>query len=196
MPPVSPEMIAAAGNSLSSFISGITGIFQRAKGRKLLRGLSYPVEQMPEEITQNQKMAQQMASTGMPSEQYSQAMRNIQRQQMNAIRAAGDRRGALGAIANIQQGTNDATLNLDAQNAAMKQANQKTLMNVNNTVANWKSDLYDKNIRQKYMRDYNYAQSLIGAGNQNFTNGVGDLATSAGLFTYGLSNKNNQQAIQ
>lgn len=159
--------------------SGI-GLLQRHEGKKLMKGLQYPTEALPTEVIENQNAARQQAATGLPSEQYANAMKNIQRQQLMALRGAHDRRGGLGILPGIQQVTNDATLNLDAQDAQLKLANQRQLMNVNNQAANWKSQLFDRNVRDKYNRDYDYAMSLIGSGNQNFASGL-DSAASGGL---------------
>lgn len=182
------SLISAAGQSVGGQIKSIVGLIQSRKASKLLKGLQYPVETLPDEYAQNQRMAQNMASTGLPSEQYNLAMKNIQRQQVAALRSANDRRGGLAVIPGILQGTNDATLNLDAQNAAARMNNQRNLMTVNNQVASVKRDLYDKNIRQKYLRDYAYAMGLKGMGNQNMFGGLDQMlgaGTSAAGSTFG-----------
>jgi hypothetical protein len=164
-------------------ISGISGAIQKHKANKILGGLQYPTEQLPSEITQNQQAATRMAATGLPSEQYANAMKNIQRQQLMALRGAHDRRGGLGIISGIQQGTNDATLNLDTQDAQMKLANQKNLMAVNNQVAGWKSRLFNANQRGQYNQQYNYGMGLLGMGNQNLNSGIDKFASGGiGLF--------------
>lgn len=181
----------AAANAVGGLISTGVGLFQKHKGNKLLNGLQYPTESLPKEFTENQDMARRRAAEGLPSDQYSQAMRNIQRQQLMALRGAHDRRGGLGALAGIQQGTNDATLNLDVANAQQKIANEQQYMNVNNQVAGQKRDLFDRNVRQKYDRDYNYGMGLLGMGNTNVVSGVDRLASAGiGLAAggYGRSN--------
>lgn len=175
-------LIPGLGQLVGGAISGLVGGSQKAKGRRMMKNMQFPEEQMPDEVLRNQQLAEEMAAGGMPSEQYAQAMKNIQRQQIAALRAAGDRRSSMGLISSIQQGTNDATLNLDAANADMRNANKRNLINVNNNVANWKSSLFDKNIRSKYDRDYNYAMSLIGAGNQNLMGGIDRGLASIPLF--------------
>ena len=45
-----------------------------------------------------------------------------------------------------------------------------------------KTNLGKNNVRDKYNRDYNYAMSLRGAGNQNFTGGLDKIASSAAMF--------------
>lgn len=182
----------ATTQGLGALIRLIGGGGQRREARKLLRDNPYPDETVPDEIYKNQNIAENNAAVGMPSEQYNQAMRNIQRQQVAALRAAQDRRGGLIALPSILQGTNDATLDLDAKDAEMRREAQKELMSANNNVAEWKDKVWDWNTRQKYLQNYQYAMSLLGAGNQNFTagldQGVGALGSLMQLFG---NNRNN-----
>ena len=172
---------AIAGGLLGLF----SGLSQKKKAKDALAGLQYPTEQMPSEIVENQNIARRDAATGLPSEQYANAMKNIQRQQLAALRGANDRRAGGGLIGGIQAGTNDALLNLDAEDARMKLDNQGKLIAANNTAAGWKSKLFDSNVRDKYIRDYNYAMGLKGAGNENQTSGFDKIGAGIG---YGLDN--------
>ena len=93
----------STANMASGIFSGIIGLGQRRKAKKLLANLQRPEYMIPNEVLQNQKMAQQAANEGLPSQQYNQAMQNIQRQQNRALTAAGSRRGALMALPGLQQ---------------------------------------------------------------------------------------------
>ena len=172
-------MIGGIAQGVGGLISGISGLIQSGKANKMLKKLQYPTEQMPKEYEQNLRDAEVMAATGMPSEQYNQAMRNIQRQQLTALRY-----GSANYLPQILQGTNDATLGLDAQDAAMKLQNQKGLIGIRGQLGDVKRDLFDKNVRGKYNQDWNYAMSLKGAGNQNLVGGIDKLATG-GLMMFG-----------
>lgn len=170
-------LIAGGANIIGGLIKGFTGGKQKREGKKLLSGLEMPEEQLAPELLENQRLARENASAGMPSEQYAQAMKNIQRNQLTAFRAAKDRRGGLGSLSGILQGTNDAALNLSSESARMRAANQSQLLNVNSNIASWKSKLFDLNKRTPYEEKRNYAYGLIGAGNQNKMAGL-DQATS------------------
>lgn len=168
-----PVTAAQAGSQqIGGWLKTAIGAGQKRQGKKLLKGLEYPNEVVPQEEIENQALARQQAATGLPSEQYANAMKNIQRQQLMALRSAHDRRSGTGAIAGIQQGTNDATLNLDTADARQKILNQHNLMTVNNRLAGWKDRVWQNNIKDKYNRDYNYAMGLIGVGNQNAFSGI------------------------
>lgn len=165
--PGEEQLIAAAAQGVGSLVGLIAGGKQKREGRKLLKGLQYPNEVVPTEITN-------AAATGLPSEQYNMAMKNIQQHQLLALRGAHDRRSGIGLIPSIQGATNNATLNLDAKNAEMKQQNQFRL-------ASWKDKVWQNNIKDKYDRDYSYAQNLIGYGNQNTIAGLDQLTGAAAL---------------
>lgn len=179
---------AAASDSGASTTSAISGIIdlwhganQRKQGNRLLNGLGgYPLESVPQDVLDNQAIARQNANTGLPSAQYSQAQQNIKQQQMAALGASQDRRGGLALIGQLQNQGNAADLNLDVANGQQRLKNENTLMDVNNQVAGWKDKVWDNNVKQKYIRDYNYAMGLVGQGNANMQTGLHEGAASVG----------------
>lgn len=175
----------AAGNVSGGLLSGVVGYFQRRKAKKELAKLSRPQYDIPQEILKNQKLAEQQAAEGMPSQQYSNAMRNIQKTQNNLLAGAMDRRSALMALPKIQQATLDATSNLDAQDAGIAVQNKRNLINVGNTTAQYRDKAFDVNKMQPYNRDYNYYMQLLGQGNQNLLGGADRLLGGASQLVFG-----------
>lgn len=176
-----PGIIQGAG----ALLGGLAGRRQRKEGKQLLANTVYPTMPVPGELARQ-------AGEGLPAQQYAQAMRNIQRQQTNAILGAQDRRSALGILGRLQQGTNDATLNLDVADATAKMQNERRY-------ADAKMNAWDWNVRNKYDQDRRYAMSLIGAGNQNIMGGIdkgisalGMLAPHLGGAVGGLFGKRNK----
>lgn len=172
----------AISNTASGLLSGITGYFQRRKAKKALSNLHRPEYQIPDEILRSQKMAEQAANEGLPSQQYNQAQQNIQRQQNRAISMAADRRGGLMALPGIQQSANDAFLNLDVKDAQARMSNQQKLYGVLGQTAQYRDKAFDINKMQPYQRDYGYNMSLLGQGNQNLLAGADKLLGGAGQF--------------
>ncbi len=168
--------IGGIAQGISGIISGIAGIGQRKQGKKLLSQIGEEV--VPEELLANQREAQTMANQGLPSQQYAQAMKNIQRNQLMALRGAQDRRGGLASLSSIQQGGDDAMLGLGVADAQQRIANQKYSMGINNQVGDFKNRIWE--------RKYNYGQSLMGAGNQNLYNGIDKFASGVGYGVSGL----------
>ena len=168
-------------NMAGGLIGGITGLFQKRKAKKLLREAGeQPTYNIPQEILNNQKRAELAANEGLPSQQYSNAMKNIQRSQTNALTGALDRRSALMALPKIQQQANDAYANLDVADANARMQNQKTLYGIGAQTAQYRDKAFQINQMQPWERKYNYAQQLLGAGNQNFTGGLEKLIGGAG----------------
>lgn len=166
-----------------------SGARQKSKAKKALAQLNdeQPVETIPKEILQSQELASLRSKTGLPSEQYVMAMKNIQRQQAKTLKAANDRRMGLNILGTIDDNAQRAQGNLDVQNAIARERNEKVLMDVNNQVGNYKKGIYDRNVRQVWNRNYDYNMGLLGAGNQNISNSissglglVGSLASSLG----------------
>lgn len=184
-------VVGIGASLLGALGKGLVGGKQKREGRKILDGLEYPTEEIPKEQIENQNLLKQQAATGLPSEQYQKAMQDIQRQQLVAIRGAHDRRGGLGVIPTIQQGTNDATLKLNVEDAKQKINNTNTLIAGNNRLSSWKDKVWQNNVLGKYNQQYGYAQNLIGSGNQNaaagFDQAVGGVGMGAAGF-YGNPN--------
>lgn len=180
-----PLLIAGGAQALGGIVGGIEGFSQRRQARNMLRDIgNQPMYQIPDEILRNQRMAELTAQQGLPSQQYNNAMKNIQRNQAALLAGSMDRRSALMALPKLQQQTNDAYGNLDAQDAMQKLKNQQVLYNVGNTTAQYKTKAFDINQMQPWLRNYDYAMRLKGAGNQNIMGGldklVGGIGTAMG----------------
>lgn len=180
--------IPIAGGLIGGGISLVSGLIQKNKAKKLLAQNPYPTEGIPNEVLANQQIAQGAATQGLPSEEYAQAQKNIQRNQAAQLSSAQTAPG--GAVRNIgaiQQNSNDANANLTAQSAAMRQQNIGQLLGVNNQVASWRDKLFDWNSKTKYAQNYNYAMGLLGQGNQNVMAGIDKgLGTLTGAGASGL----------
>lgn len=174
-------------NIASGIFSGIVGLSQKRKARNALANLHRPEYEIPNEVLQNQKMAQMAAAQGLPSEQYNQAMQSIQRQQNRGLAAATSRRGALMALPGIQQQANDALLNLNVKNAQARMANRQQLYGINNQVAGYRDKAFQINKMQPYQQDYNYNMDLLGMGNQNFYSGIDKLLGGGGQLLNSLN---------
>jgi len=170
--------IGVVGTATSLIVGGS----QRRKARKELNKLNAdkPIETMPEEIKQSQELANLMAKTGLPSEQYNMAQKNIQRQQQRALRGAADRKMGLAMLPYLDDNANRAMEKLDANNANARRENERTLLDVNTQVGNWKKGLYDRNVRQIWNRNFDYNMGLLGQANDNIMQGINSGINVAG----------------
>jgi hypothetical protein len=166
---------ALIGGVLGAGVGLVSGLFQKKKAKQVLGQNPYPTQTVPAEELANQQAAQRMADEGMPSAQYIQAQKNIQRQQAAAIADQQNRRLGGANVGAIQEQTNDATGNLDAQSAMIRRQNQLNLQTVNSGVAGYKQSAFDWNQKNRYLQNYQYSMSLLGAGNANIMSGADKL---------------------
>lgn len=160
---------------------------QKSDANRRLRNLGeMPDMTIAPETYENQTLARINAETGLPSAQYNQASRNIERQQGNAIRYAQDRRSAGALIPGISRVTNDAYAGLDAKNSAARMGNERTLMGVNNNVAAMRRAVYENYINKKWIPQYNYAMSERGAGNENTIAGLDSVIAGGSSLAGGM----------
>lgn len=169
-------MLPLAGliGGAASLIGGLFGIGQRRKANRLARNTVFPTASVAAPLVENVGIAQQMASTGLPDEQYNLATQNINRNQAGALRTLSTL-GRPSSAAGILRQTNDATLRLDAADAAARQANQRTLMQQNQVLAQEQNRVWDWNNRQKYLMQLQEISQLRNAGNQNIFGSLGSL---------------------
>lgn len=174
--------VAVAVGVVGTATSLIVGGTQKRKAKKELAKLNAdkPIETMPEEIKQSQELANLRAKTGLPSEQYNMAQKNIQRQQQRALRGAADRKMGLAMLPYLDDNANRAMEKLDANNANARRENERTLLDVNTQVGNWKKGLYDRNVRQVWNRNFDYNMGLLGQANDNIMQGINSGINVAG----------------
>lgn len=190
---MSMAIIGGVVGVLATGYNVYSGAHQKSKAKKELAKLNEeePVEKIPQEIMQNQELASLRSKTGLPSEQYNMAMKNIQRQQARTLRAANDRRMGLNVLSSVDDNAQRAIGNIDAQNAIARQNNEKVSMDVNNQVGNWKRGVYDRNVRQVWNRNFDYNMGLLGSGNQNIQNSIASGLNLAGSLASSLNQSGN-----
>lgn len=167
-----PGIGTAVGALVGAGYGLYSGLHQKSEARKMMQSNPYPTQPVPQGIQQNATQANRMALQGLPSAQYQEAMKNIQRQQASAIIGAQNRRAGMDAISSTNQTTNDAYQQLSAQDAAARRQNIQTAYGQNQTLGQYQNQAFDWNQKNKYLQTYQYAQSLMGAGNQNVTRGI------------------------
>lgn len=167
---------AAVVVGVGTAVYGAVKAGQQKKAARALLSKQAPQYNIPDSVTS-------AASQGMPAEQQYQAEQDIARGGTTALSGAQSRGAGLASIGQIQQRTNDATLNLNVASAKMKQQNQRVL-------AGYQDKQWQINNKQPYDRNYDYGMRLLGAGNQNETGAVDQLGSTIGNAAYmGAFNK-------
>jgi len=159
----------------SSIIGGLSGIGQKSKAKRMLEGLKDPGYVIPEEFQKNLAISENMARTGLPSQQYNLASTNIQRGTQAGLRQLGRMSNPFAGIAGLARSQSDAFSQLDASNAAARRQNLLGAMGARRELAGQKLNQQQYNQR-RYEEAVNEANALMGAGQQNFAGALGSLA--------------------
>jgi len=168
-----PGALIGAGASL---IGGISGLIQKGKANKMLRNLKDPGYVIPEEYGKNVGIAENLAKTGMPSEQYNQAQTNIQRGSQTGLRQLGRMSNPFAAIQGLARGQQEAGVSLDVANASARRQNILGAMGARREMAGQKL-AQQQYAQQSYMDKVNQANALKGAGMQNIAGGLTSLGS-------------------
>jgi len=197
----------AAASLVSGGLSMLKGAKQKREAREMAAKNARPDMPIPTAILESQKLAKSMAQEGMPSEQYTKGLKNIDRTATNALRGATDRRGGLMSVGQVQATKNDALGNLDVADANARQRNQMNLINQTNQLGRYQQNAWDWNKKQKFLETAASVRALMGAGNMNSNQGLdrvmGGVAQSfegldklASVFTGGAIKSNNNPTYQ
>ncbi len=158
-------LIAAA--ALPTAIKGISGLFGILKGNRRAKRNQFPLTQVDENIQKNAAIAEEMARTGLPAEQYNIAKQNIDRNRAIATNSIGRSSNPTAGINSILRGSNDAMLNLDAQNAGARLSNKKFAFGAREALAREKQRVFNWNKAKRYQDEADAASQQINAGKQN-----------------------------
>lgn len=169
---IAPAVIAGG----AALLQGIGGLFQSGKANKMLKNLKDPGYKIPKEFEQNLAKSEQMARTGLPSQEYNLASTNIQRGTQAGLRQLSRMSNPFAGISGLTRSQSDAFARLDAQNAAARRQNILQAMGARRELAGQKL-AQQQYAQQVYMDKVNQANALKGAGMQNIFGGLGNLAS-------------------
>lgn len=164
----------------------LIGAIQRRSASSMEERNARPVATVNPLIAENNAIARRMAQVGMPSEQYQLAQNNINLQTVGALNAF-NRSGRLGSLSSILRQSTQAQLSLDANNSAVRQANQRMLMQSNAQLAGEQQRVWGWNEQQRYLQQMQLISQLRQAGNQNIVGSLGYLAEMEAMGNLGNS---------
>jgi len=168
----------------SGVVGLVSGLFRGRQARRMERQNPYPTATVDPLIAENQARAQQMAQVGLPQAQYNLALQNIQRNQAGALRAAQQSSRGPVNVASIVDRTNQATLQLDAADAAARMQNQRLAMQQNSALAAENQRAWNWNEAQRYQELAGRIAQLRTAGQQDLWGGIGMLGQLAASGTF------------
>ena len=153
-------------------VAGATAAYQAIKGAKQKREARAIQAQADAQEAANLSDARRLAQVGLPEAQYQRQLQQIYRQQALGLSALRDRRSALAGVSALQQGTNDALMELNARDAAAKRQGELGAINQ----ASRRAALTGERAAQVRSS----GEALTGAAIQNLAN-----AATTSAFIYG-----------
>lgn len=166
---------------------GVLGAVQNHKANKIDENNIRPVETVQPELNQNVATAQQMAQIGLPQQQYLNQLNSINRNQAAGVQALGSSQNPNSGVASIVRASNDASNNLNAQDAAARNRNTLALIQQRGLLANAKQNAWNYNYADKYSENLAHSQALRGAAAQNIGGAINSIGQAGiGYMTAGL----------
>ena len=171
--------IGAMVQGTAGIVQGIHGLIQRSKGRDMMDELSdTPEYQNPEERLENVRTAERLALQGLPEEQKLQYLERMQQSQAGRLGAMKTLSSGLRGMSAIGQEQREMNKNLLSMDAQARYQNIQNMIHQKSLYADAKDNEWSINEYQPWVRDYNQAQAMIGAGEQNFSQGINTVAQS------------------
>lgn len=165
----------------ASLLYGVgDSISKNAKANSIEKNNKRPTYEIPQEFVKNAALAKQMAQIGLPQQQYNNQQNAINRNQASGLSVIGRSANPGIGVAEVVRASNDANNNLNAQDAAARQQNQRFSINQDQVLGQQKLAQQQYNKFDKYTENFNRAQALRGAATQGFQNAVGGAAQIAG----------------
>lgn len=163
----------------ADLLKSVFGAYQFLHGNSKLNKLERPEYEQDQNILNNQQLAGQIASQGIPDAQknfYSDQINSGLGSSLNAITQGG---GGLGYVTNALGQSNNSFAQLLAMDAESKLRNQDVLMNANKDVRDENMKAFDYNKNRPYELAYNKWSAMTNSGAQNIFGGLKGIGASA-----------------
>lgn len=171
--------IAAGVVGASALVKGVEGISQNSKASNIEKGNLYPQEGVQQEYQQNVNQADQMAREGMPAQQYNNQLTSIGQNQAGALATLSRSVNPGANLASIVRQGDQATMNLNSQDAVERNRNMLNLLQQRQQLAQQKDKAWDWNYQQKYLGNLAKSQALRQSANANISGALSDVSGGA-----------------
>lgn len=173
---------------------GITGAIQTGQANSIDKANIRPVEQVDPIYQQNVNTAQQMAQQGIPQEEINRQLNSINQNQAGAVSSLSNSGNPGANLASIVRAGDNATGQLNAQQAAARNKNTLALIQQRGLLVGAKQNAWNYNYADKYSEQLAKSQALRGAGMQNEAGAANSLigagSALAGAYTGKIPNPN------
>lgn len=160
----------------TALIKGVSGIVQNNKASKLEKNNPFPTYTVDPAYQQNVNQAQNMSQTGIPQTAFNNQLNSINQNQASALNAFNGNNGRTSLASIVRQGDN-ATGNLNAQDAVQRNQNMLNLLRQRTALAQQRDKAWDWNSQQKYLGNLAKSQALRGSANANINGAINDVGS-------------------
>jgi methanogenic corrinoid protein MtbC1 len=186
--------LLAAGlitSGLSGLAKTILGADQIADGREALRNAVRPEYQIQDEYYDNVGMANNMAQSGLPAatrDFYSTQSERGLTASTDAVLRGG---GGINAIADIYDKYNQANMRVASEDAMMRTANIRNLMEQNRTLAGQKNIKWSIDEYEPYKDTVRAGNQAVATGTNNVFTGLSGMASTLANAAIATSQQDN-----
>lgn len=177
-------LTAGALLGAGALYKGITGAVQTGQASAIDRKNIRPTQYVDPAYQQNVNTAQQMSQQGIPQAAYNNQVNSINQNQAVAISALNNSANPGAGLASIVRAGDNASSNLNAQDAAVRNKNTLALIQQRGILAGAKQNAWNYNYADKYSEQLAKSQALRGAGMQNEA-GAANALIGAGTSYFG-----------
>lgn len=179
--PMIQQGIAQQMGTATGAMQSLYGFWQMMKGNRMMKELeaNRPQRTTDPNYLYNQRLAQTIASQGIPDyakNYYSDAIDRQMQSGINAIQMGG---GDINQISSLTQSATDQYNKMMAMDVEQKLKNQQQLMAANTAVAQQNMMNWDYNVNIPFQQRYARATQMSNAGSQNFIGGLGRIGQTA-----------------
>jgi len=180
-------IIAGIGIGAATLGQAAVGISQNSKASAIEKSNIRPTQYVDPIYQQNVNTANQMAQDGIAQPAYNNQLNNIQQNQAGAISGLNNSANPGAGLASIVRQGNNATNNLNAEDAMARNRNTLLALQQKGILAGANQNAFNYNYADKYSENLAKSQALRGAGTQNL-GGAFKTLSSAGTSYFGAQN--------
>lgn len=180
--------IAAVGGLALGAAKFISGLSAQKSAQKSQANLKRPFLKVQDEYYQNQNIAKELATSGLPIDVTNQLARERAKGLTTSLDALKQTAGGPNAFASLNKSFDDSLLNQSSLNAQQQLKNIEYFMNVNKEVAGQKTTQFGVNELQPYENNLKQLNERIATSEQNKWEGISEGIGSLSAIGTGNSN--------
>ena len=161
----------AIGNSLGQATQAGLQLYNAYRLNQKLKGMD-DTYRIPPEIQQNLTQANQMALQGLPQEQKTEYLNNLQRSNAYSNSSMGDLNAGLRGIAGANEQFNQGYDKLLGADSAARMANEDKLYGMRNQMADFKDMAWSHNVDMPYQQTMQKKDAYFTAAGRQFSNAM------------------------